>query len=68
MREKRSVYRVLVGKPEGKRPPGRPRHRCENNIEMDLREIGEGMNWIYLARYRGHLPYFVKTVMEVRAP
>jgi hypothetical protein len=42
MREKRNAYRILVGKPEGKRPLGRLRHRWEDNIEMDLREIGWG--------------------------
>jgi hypothetical protein len=40
MREKRNAYRILVGKPEGRRPLGRPRHRCVGNIKMDLREIG----------------------------
>jgi len=53
MREIRSVYRVLVRRPEGKRPLGRPRHRWENNIEMDLREMGiDGTNWIWLAQDR----------------
>jgi hypothetical protein len=53
MREGRGVYRVLVGKPEGKRPLGRPRRRWENNIKMDLREIGFDMvNWIRLAQDR----------------
>jgi hypothetical protein len=47
MGEKRNVYRILVGKPEGKRPLRRPRHRWEDNSKMDLREIGwGGMNWI----------------------
>jgi hypothetical protein len=52
MGAKRSAYRILVGKPEGKRPLGRPRHRWVNNtsIKMDLREIGwNGMDWIDLA-------------------
>ena len=40
MEERRGVYRVLVGKPEGKKPPGRPRHRWEDNIKMDLHEVG----------------------------
>jgi hypothetical protein len=49
--ERRGVYRVLVGKPEGKRPLGRPRCRWEDNIKMDLQEVGcEGMDWIYLAQ------------------
>jgi hypothetical protein len=48
-----SVYRVLVGKPEGKRPLGRPRRRWEDNIKLDLREIGiDVANWIRLAQYR----------------
>jgi hypothetical protein len=50
MREGRGIYRVLVGKPEGKRPLGRPRRRWEDNIKMDLMEIGiGGANWIRLA-------------------
>jgi hypothetical protein len=50
MREKKNAYRILVGKPEGKRPLGRPRRR-KDNIEMDLREIGwDGMDWIDLAQ------------------
>ena len=53
MMEKRGVYRVLVGKPEGKRPLGKPRHRWEFNIKMDLQEIGCGvMEWIDLAQDR----------------
>jgi hypothetical protein len=47
MGERRGIYRILVGKPEGKRPLGRPRHRWENNIKMDLLEVGcGGMDWI----------------------
>jgi hypothetical protein len=50
MGERRGVYRVLVGKPEGKRPRGRLRHRWEDNIKMDLQEVGcGGMDWIDLA-------------------
>jgi hypothetical protein len=50
MGEGRGIYRVLVGRREGKRPLGRPRHRWEDNIRMDLREIGiDGANWIQLA-------------------
>jgi hypothetical protein len=53
MGEGRGVYRVLVGRPEGKRPRGRPGHRWEDNIKMDLREIGiDGANWIQLAQDR----------------
>jgi hypothetical protein len=54
MGERRGAYRVFVGKPEGKRPPGRPRRRWENNIKMDLQEVGCAyMDWIKLARGRG---------------
>jgi hypothetical protein len=50
--EERGVYRVLVGRPEGKRPLGRPRRRWEDNIKLDLRETGiDGANWIRLAQY-----------------
>jgi hypothetical protein len=53
MGEKRGVYRVLVRKPEGKRPLGRPRRRWEDNIKMDLQEVGCGvMDWIELAQDR----------------
>jgi len=53
MRERRSIFRVLVGKPEGKRPLGRPRHRWEDNIEMNLQEVGcGGMDWIELSQDR----------------
>jgi hypothetical protein len=52
--EERKVYRILVGKPERKRPLGRPRHRWEDGIGMDLREIGWGsVEWIQLAQDRG---------------
>jgi hypothetical protein len=54
MRERRVVHKVLVGKPEGKIPLGRPRHRWEDNIKMYLREVGcGGMDWIELAQDRG---------------
>jgi len=59
MEERRGVYRVLVGKPEGKRPLGRPRRRWGNNIEMDLQELGcgvwTGSGWIRIATGGGHL-------------
>ena len=50
MGEGRGVHRVLVGKPEGKRPLGKPRCRWENNIKMDLREVGGGGDWMELAQ------------------
>jgi hypothetical protein len=69
MGEGRVVYKVLVGKPEGKRPPGRPRRRWEDNIKMDLREIGIDMaNWIQLAQDRVQWRAFVNTVMNLRVP
>jgi hypothetical protein len=53
MGDKRKVYKVLVGKPEGKRPLGRLRHRCEDGIKMDLGEYhGEGVAWFHLAKDR----------------
>ena len=53
MGERRRIYRVLVGEPKGKRPLGRPRHRWEDNIKMDLLEGGcVGMDWIELAQHR----------------
>jgi hypothetical protein len=69
MKEKRSVYRVLVGRLEGKRPLGRPRHRWEDNIKIELREIGiDGANWIQLAQDTVHWRTFVSTVMNLRVP
>jgi hypothetical protein len=67
MGEGRSVYRVLVGSPEGKRPLGRPRHRWEDNIKMNLREIGiDGANSNRLVQDRGQWRVFVNTVMNLR--
>jgi hypothetical protein len=58
MGEEMNVYRVLMGKPEGKRPLGRSRRRCENGIRMDLREIGWGsVDWIQLAQDRDRCEY-----------
>jgi hypothetical protein len=69
LREERGAYRVLVGKPEGKRPLGRPRRRWEDNIKTDLREIGiDGANWIRLAQDRVQWRAFVNTVMNLRVP
>ena len=69
MGEGSGVYRVLVGKPEGKRPLGRPRHRWENNIKMDLQEVGgvcgDGME---LAQDRDRWRALVSTVMNLRVP
>jgi hypothetical protein len=69
MWEGRGVYRVLVGRPEGKRPLGRHKRRWEDNIEMDLREIViEGSNWIQLAQERFQWRACVNTVMKLRVP
>jgi hypothetical protein len=69
MGEGRGAYRVLVGRPEGKRPLGRPRRRWEDNIKMDFREIGiDGANWIQLAQDRVQWRAFMNTVMNLRVP
>jgi hypothetical protein len=69
MVEGRGAYRVLVGRPEGKRSLGRPRRRWEDNIKMDLTEIGiDGANWIRLAQDRAQWRAFVNTVMNLRVP
>jgi len=66
---KRDVYRVLAGKPEGKRPLGRPRRRWEDNIKMVLQEVGcGGMDWIELAQDRYRWRAFVNVVMNLRVP
>jgi hypothetical protein len=69
MGEGRVVYRVLIGRHEGKRPLGRPRCRWEDNVEMDLREIGiDGANWIQLAQDRVQWRACMNTVMNLRVP
>jgi hypothetical protein len=67
--EGRGVYKVLVGGPEGKRPPRRPRLKWEDNIKTDLRERGiDGANWIQLAQDRVQWRAFMNTVMYLRVP
>jgi hypothetical protein len=67
MGEGRNVYRVLVGKPEGRRPLGRPRRRWDDGIRMDLEEIGwEGVEWIHLAQDRDRWRAVVNAVMNLR--
>jgi len=68
MGERRVVHRVLVGKPEGKRPLGRPRRRWEDNIKMDLREVVGGGDWMELAQDRDMWRALVNTVMNLRVP
>jgi hypothetical protein len=67
MGEERKLYKVLVGRPKGKRPPGRPRRRWEDGIRMDLREIGlGGVDWIRLAQDRDWWRAVVSAVMNLR--
>ena len=67
--ERRGVYRVLVGKSEGKRPLGRPRRRWEDNITMDIREVGCGsMDWIELAQDRDRWRALANAVMNLWVP
>ena len=65
----RGVYRVLVGKPEGKRPLGRPRRRWEDNIKKDIQEVGGGCgDWMELSQDRDRWRALVNTVMNFRVP
>jgi hypothetical protein len=67
--EKRNSYRILVGKPEGRSPLGRPRRRWDDDLKRDVREIGWGdMDWIDLAQDRGQWRALVNTVMNRRVP
>jgi hypothetical protein len=69
MGERRGAYRALVGKPDGRRPLERPRRRWEDNIKMDLREVGwRGMDWINLAQDRDRWRALVNAVMNLRVP
>jgi hypothetical protein len=69
MGEGRGVYRVLVGRPEGRRPPGRLRCRWEDNIRIDLREVGCGcVDWMELAQDRDTWRTLVSAVMNLRVP
>jgi hypothetical protein len=69
MEETRNAYSILVGKPERKRPLGRPRRRWVDNIKMDLREIGwEGVDWMELAQDRDQWRALVNTMINLRVP
>ena len=69
MGEGKGVYRVLVGKPEGRRPLGRPSRRWEDNIKKDLQEVGcGGMDWIELVQARDRWQALVNVVMNLRVP
>jgi hypothetical protein len=66
---KRNAYRILVGKPEGRRPLGRPRRRSVDNIKTDIKEIGwDGVDWVDLAQDRDQWRALVNTVMNLRVP
>jgi hypothetical protein len=68
MGEKRNAYRLLVRKPEGKRPLGRPKHRCVDNIRMDVGEVGWGDDWIGLAMDRNRWRALVNWVLNLQVP
>jgi len=66
--EGRDVHRVLVGKPEGKRPLGKPRRSWEDNIKITFREVGDGVDWLELVHDRDRWRALVNTVMNLRFP
>jgi len=68
MGEGRGVHKVLMGKPEGKRPLGRPRRRLDDNIKMDLRQMGGVGDWMELAQDRDRWRALVNTIMKLRVP
>jgi hypothetical protein len=69
MEERRNAYRIFVGKPEGKRPLGRPRRRWVDNIRMDLVEVGWGaVDWVHLAQDRNRWRALVNSVLNLRVP
>jgi hypothetical protein len=69
MREVRNVYKILVSKPEGRRPLGRPRRRWEDNIKIDLREtVLDGVDWIHMAQDRNQWRALVNMAMNLRVP
>jgi hypothetical protein len=69
MEEEMNAHRILVGKPEGKRPLGRPKRRWVDNIKMDLREIGwDGVDWMYMAQDRDQWRALVNTVLNLWVP
>jgi len=69
MGDRRAIFRVLVGKPEGKKPLGRPRRRWEDDIKMDLQEVKCGVvDWIELAQGRDRWRALVNAVMNLRVP